>query len=123
MDKELPDRLAIDELEDAELEVMIGLMLQLAEADDELSPEESEHLKQVSAQIGREKFLAQATVARQRFGDLEAVFHATAEVTRVTAQRAIFQAVRDLALGDGIVAEEALLLNRLAEVWQVDWSG
>ncbi len=49
------------------------------------------------------------------------LFAAAPEISSPEARRAIFQSVRDLAMGDGIVAEEALLLERLAKVWEIDW--
>jgi hypothetical protein len=122
MDTNLSDRLAIQELVEVEVELMIGFMLQLAEADEEVSEEESAHLKAVSAELGRDAFMARATAARTRFATMEDVFAAAEGVVRPQAQRAIFQCVRDLALGDGIVAEEYAYLERLAKLWHISWS-
>lgn len=122
MDTELADRLAYEELSDDELEVLIGLMLQLAEADEQVSPEEAAQLKNIAQEVGRERFLARANNARERFDSLAAIFESAAKIEDGKVHRTIFQAVRDLALGDGIVRQEAAFLDRLSDLWQVDWS-
>jgi hypothetical protein len=121
---ELESKLPIDQLSDAELEVLAGLLLAMAQADEELSPEESSVLKRVASSVGRDRFMTAANAAKPRFASLSlANLEQLVTPVRVQASRdLIFFIVRDLAFGDGLIAEEGQLLNKLAELWQVEWS-
>lgn len=108
-------------LEENEREVLLGLVMTLVDADDERSIEEIEALKDLGVALGREAFLASARAARGRFPSWRAALEEARRIERPEARREIFSVLDALSMSDGLVAEEAALLEELAALWQVDW--
>lgn len=108
-------------LEDNEREVLLGLVMALVDADDERSVEEIEALKEIGVALGRDNFLASARAARGRFPTWRAALEEARRVERPAARREIVRILDGLSMSDGLVAEEAQLLEELAALWQIDW--
>ncbi len=104
-----------------EREVLLALVTSLVDADDERSIEEIEALKQLGDALGREEFMVSARQARRRYPTRDSLQAAAATVERPEARDAIFSVLQDLSMRDGLVAQEAELLDWLSAAWQIDW--
>ena len=109
------------ELNENEREVLLGLVMSLVDADEERSLEEVAALRELGSRLGREQFLDSARRARRRFPTPGALRSEIQTVERQEARQAIFDLLRDVSMRDGLVAEEADLLEWLSATWCVAW--
>jgi hypothetical protein len=108
--------MTLDELEHHEQVALVALLGLMARLDLQTSPEEIELLEQVGEHMGAEAFLGVAREAAQLPDEL-AVFAAASDVQRPEAREVIYELLYDMAIHDTIVAEEAHMLDRLADMW------
>jgi uncharacterized tellurite resistance protein B-like protein len=100
---------------------LIGLLKAVIQADKQLSFEENEALKRVSAQMGPDRFHERVSEAKELFKTLSDIKAHAQTIERPEARQLIFAHAKEMARQDGVIEEEEDILSWLAETWGVEY--
>lgn len=104
-------------LDDAERLALVGLAKLIVRADHTLTEAEALGLDALAEATGPEAFMASLKEAAATLRTRADAMKAAEAVTRAEAQRAIYEALLQLADSDGVAAEERKVLEWLAKAW------
>ena len=109
----------LDDLTNEELVALVGLMREVIHADHEYSETEREHIDELAAALGEERFEVVFTEAKRALTSRHEVKEYAKTVERDGARRAIFDFLMKLAASDGVANEEEKPLRWLASWWEL----
>ncbi len=113
--------MTFDQMTPEERLTLAGLARLMVRADNQFSSEEASALSELAAEIGEDGFWAEVDRAAEL--DPDAIRGLTSDVTRRTAQEFIYGHLFALGLCGTLVAEEAKLLDWLADLWKLETEG
>jgi len=111
--------MGIAELSESEQVVLFSLVGLVARADGQVSESEMDTLERLRGSLSADVFER----VRDRAAALDsadAILDAARGVTRPGAREAIYGVLIEMALPDTIAANEGALLERLADLWELD---
>ncbi len=105
------------DLDGPELLLYVGLVRLLVNVDDIVSLQEMAWVRELTSDIGVERWRELAGRAKAEFGGLDGALLAADKLTRADARAYILEQLRALAASDEVVAEEEALIAGLERVW------
>lgn len=109
----------LSELTSDEALVLVGFMRIIVRADGDFSDAEREHVANVEAELGPERFQQAMLDVRGQLDKLDLLKAAAKDVTRPDARRRIYDVLENIAASDDISSEEEKPLRWLASWWQL----
>jgi len=109
----------IHDLTDEELVALAGLMREVIRADHEYTDPERDHVDELAAELGEERFERVFHEAKERLTSIHEVKEHAKTITRDEARRVIFDFLMKLAYADGVAREEEKPLRWLASWWDL----
>lgn len=110
----------LHELSDTEQLVLVGLVRIIVHVDQEVSSEETSVVQSLAGELGLETWNARIREARTRFVSSADTFALAKTLLRPDARQRIHEALLLVADSDEVNADEAMILDWVAEVWGLD---
>jgi uncharacterized tellurite resistance protein B-like protein len=107
------------QLDADEVLALVALCKAIVLSDGSVSAAEAEAVPEIIAALGEEPYRRAFATARERFADDAALESFLASTGRPEARALIHATVLRLAREDGIAAQEAHLLDRVATLWKL----
>lgn len=107
----------IEQLNQDEAMVLVGLMREIVQADDAFSDEERSNVYAVRQAMGPDRFDDTVVKARETFGTRGELKEAAKALERADARQLIYDVCKRIAESDGLDDEEIKPLRWLASWW------
>ena len=111
--------MGISDLNATEQLVLVGLAKAIVHADQQVSAQETAAIESLAAAMGADIWNARVVEARVHFRTASDLFELARTIMGLDARETIHAALRSLAESDDLIDEEAVILEWVAEVWQL----
>ncbi len=109
----------LSELNSVEQLVLVGLVKAIVHADQQVSREEGQAIRELARDVGKDAWNQRVEEAREQFNTADDLFNLARTIERPGAREAIHGVLRGLAESDEMIQAEAQILDWIAEVWQL----